>query len=74
MCTAVDRINRLTMCVCLFVCLFQLAEVSDVVVENFVPGKLQQMGLGYNQLSGVNPRLIYCSISGTYNIPVTQGQ
>ncbi|XP_016887069.1 succinyl-CoA:glutarate CoA-transferase isoform X2 [Cynoglossus semilaevis] len=44
--------------------LTELAEVSDVVVENFVPGKLQQMGLGYNQLSGVNPRLIYCSISG----------
>lgn len=69
-----SRSDKQTDCVCVSVCLFQLAEVSDVVVENFVPGKLQQMGLGYNQLSGVNPRLIYCSISGTYNIPVTQGQ
>ncbi|KAE8279553.1 Succinate--hydroxymethylglutarate CoA-transferase [Larimichthys crocea] len=42
----------------------ELAAVCDVLVENYVPGKLQQMGLGHEQLSRVNPRLIYCSISG----------
>uniref|UniRef100_A0A673BVP8 Succinyl-CoA:glutarate-CoA transferase n=1 Tax=Sphaeramia orbicularis TaxID=375764 RepID=A0A673BVP8_9TELE len=42
----------------------ELAAVCDVVVENYLPGKLDQMGLGYHQLSRVNPRLVYCSISG----------
>uniref|UniRef100_A0A3Q2EHH6 Succinyl-CoA:glutarate-CoA transferase n=1 Tax=Cyprinodon variegatus TaxID=28743 RepID=A0A3Q2EHH6_CYPVA len=42
----------------------KLAGVSDVLVENFLPGKLSQMGLGYAELSRLNPRLIYCSISG----------
>uniref|UniRef100_UPI001CD8B935 succinate--hydroxymethylglutarate CoA-transferase-like n=1 Tax=Solea senegalensis TaxID=28829 RepID=UPI001CD8B935 len=42
----------------------ELAAVCDVLVENFIPGKLSQMSLGYEQLSRVNPRLIYCSISG----------
>ncbi|XP_078123603.1 succinyl-CoA:glutarate CoA-transferase [Sander vitreus] len=42
----------------------ELAGVCDVLVENYLPGKLHQMGLGYDQLSRVNPRLIYCSISG----------
>ncbi|XP_020500732.2 succinate--hydroxymethylglutarate CoA-transferase isoform X1 [Labrus bergylta] len=42
----------------------ELAGVSDVLVENYLPGKLLEMGLGYEQLSRVNPQLIYCSISG----------
>ncbi|XP_028424729.1 succinyl-CoA:glutarate CoA-transferase isoform X2 [Perca flavescens] len=42
----------------------ELAGVCDVLVENYLPGKLHQMGLGYDQLIRVNPRLIYCSISG----------
>nr|XP_046227900.1 succinate--hydroxymethylglutarate CoA-transferase isoform X2 [Scatophagus argus] len=42
----------------------QLAGVCDVLVENYLPGKLEQMSLGYKQLSRVNPQLIYCSISG----------
>lgn len=46
-------------------CVSQLAGVCDVLVENYLPGKLQQMGLGYEQLSRVNPQIIYCSISGT---------
>ncbi|XP_076464428.1 succinyl-CoA:glutarate CoA-transferase-like isoform X2 [Babylonia areolata] len=42
----------------------QLASVSDVVVENYLPGKLAAMGLGYPHLSSVNPGLVYCSITG----------
>ncbi|XP_026148553.1 succinyl-CoA:glutarate CoA-transferase [Mastacembelus armatus] len=42
----------------------ELAGVCDVLVENFLPGKLCQMGLGYDQLSETNPGLVYCSISG----------
>ncbi|KAM9332965.1 succinyl-CoA:glutarate CoA-transferase [Pholidichthys leucotaenia] len=42
----------------------QLAAVCDVLVENFLPGKLDQMGLGFGELRLVNPGLVYCSISG----------
>jgi len=41
-----------------------LATRSDVVVENFRPGALAALGLGYDALSEVQPRLIYASISG----------
>ncbi len=40
-----------------------LAAISDVVVENFRPGVMARMGLDYPALSGLNPRLIYCSVS-----------
>jgi len=42
----------------------RLAGESDVVLENFVPGVGDRLGIGYRQLSEVNPRLVYCSISG----------
>ncbi|HEX2171577.1 MAG TPA: CoA transferase [Dehalococcoidia bacterium] len=44
--------------------LIRLAERSDFLVENMTPGTLDRLGLGYNDLRAVNPRLIYCSISG----------
>ncbi|MFL5385212.1 MAG: CaiB/BaiF CoA transferase family protein [Longimicrobiaceae bacterium] len=42
----------------------RLAEDADVVVENFVPGALERMGLGWDALSALNPRLVWCSITG----------
>jgi crotonobetainyl-CoA:carnitine CoA-transferase CaiB-like acyl-CoA transferase len=41
-----------------------LAAQSDVVVENFKLGGLDKYGLDYASLSAINPRLVYCSISG----------
>jgi crotonobetainyl-CoA:carnitine CoA-transferase CaiB-like acyl-CoA transferase len=42
----------------------KLAETADVFVENYRPGSLERMGLGYDQLKAINPRLVYCSVSG----------
>lgn len=42
----------------------RLAEHADVVVENFRPGTAARLGLGYDELTARNPRLIYASISG----------
>ncbi|KAI8366456.1 CoA-transferase family III domain-containing protein [Choanephora cucurbitarum] len=44
--------------------LHDLVKHCDVLVENYLPGKLDQMGLGYKELSEINPRLIYASITG----------
>ena len=41
-----------------------LAKSSDVMLENLAPGSLTRMGLGYKDVSAVNPSIIYCSISG----------
>jgi formyl-CoA transferase len=41
-----------------------LALVSDVLVENYRTGVLDGMGLGYAEIHKINPRLVYCSISG----------
>lgn len=42
----------------------RLIVTSDIVVENFRPGAMDAIGLGYPALSAENPKLIYCSISG----------
>ena len=42
----------------------KLAARADVVMENFRAGVMDRLGLGYEALSAVNPRLIYCAISG----------
>lgn len=42
----------------------RLAADADVVIQNFRPGAMERLGLGYDDLAGVNPDLIYVSISG----------
>lgn len=44
--------------------LHQLAATADVMVENYRPGVAQRLGVDYERLKAINPRLIYCSISG----------
>lgn len=41
-----------------------LAAKCDIVIENYRPGVMDRLGLGYKTLSAINPRLIYCAISG----------
>jgi crotonobetainyl-CoA:carnitine CoA-transferase CaiB-like acyl-CoA transferase len=48
---AIDIVNR-------------LAAKADVVMENFRPGVMDRLGIGYEALRAINPRLIYCTISG----------
>jgi crotonobetainyl-CoA:carnitine CoA-transferase CaiB-like acyl-CoA transferase len=44
--------------------LLRLAETCDVVVENFRPGVMDRLGLGYDDFTAVRPDIIYCSGSG----------
>ena len=41
-----------------------IAARSDVVVENFRPGVVARLGVGYDDVRAVNPRVVYCSVSG----------
>ncbi len=41
-----------------------LIEKSDVLIEQFRPGVMERLGLGYEALAKINPKLIYCSITG----------
>jgi len=42
----------------------RLVPKADVVWENFRPGVMERLGLGYETLAALNPRLIYCAVSG----------
>ena len=42
----------------------KLAADADVVVEGFRPGVVDRLGVGYKQVSEINPRAVYCSVSG----------
>jgi crotonobetainyl-CoA:carnitine CoA-transferase CaiB-like acyl-CoA transferase len=41
-----------------------LAQTADVLIENFRPGTMERLGLGYEDLSKSNPGLVYCAITG----------
>ncbi|HEY5754312.1 MAG TPA: CoA transferase, partial [Steroidobacter sp.] len=42
----------------------RLVKNADVLVENFRPGVMERLGLGYKALASINPKLVYCAISG----------
>ena len=42
----------------------RMARESDVLVQNFRPGSIDRMGLGYEQVREINPAIVYCTISG----------
>ena len=42
----------------------RLAARADVVMENYRPGVMDRLGIGYQALSAINPKLIYCAVSG----------
>ena len=44
--------------------LLQLVETADVLLESFRPGVMERLALGYETLAQVNPRLVYCSLTG----------
>jgi crotonobetainyl-CoA:carnitine CoA-transferase CaiB-like acyl-CoA transferase len=44
--------------------ILELARRADVVLENFVPGVAERLGLGYKALSAANPTVVYASVSG----------
>lgn len=46
------------------VILKKLVAKADVVLQNFRPGTMERLGFGYESLRALNPRLVYCSISG----------
>lgn len=43
---------------------YRLAETTDVVVEEFRPGVTKRLGIDYDTLSKINPRIIYCAVTG----------
>src|SRR5262250_2594053 len=43
---------------------FELARRADVVIENFLPGVAERLGLGYAAVSAVNPAVVYASVTG----------
>ena len=44
--------------------ILKLVKTADVLVENFGPGTMERLGFGYDAISAINPRLIYCSLKG----------
>jgi crotonobetainyl-CoA:carnitine CoA-transferase CaiB-like acyl-CoA transferase len=42
----------------------RLVDTADVLLEGFRPGTMERLGAGYDTLSKINPRLVYCSLSG----------
>src|SRR5215469_10574673 len=42
----------------------RLAKCADVMIENFAPGAIERLGLGYEVIKAVNPAIIYCQVKG----------
>ena len=42
----------------------RLAKCADVMIENFAPGAIERLGLGYEAIKAVNPAIIYCQVKG----------
>lgn len=42
----------------------KLAKLSDVIIESFRPGKMDSLGIGYDDVKKINSKIIYCSLSG----------
>lgn len=49
--------------------IYKLAKTADILVENFGPGTIDRLGFGYEKLSAINDRLIYCSLKGFLSGP-----
>lgn len=47
----------------------KLLPTADVLIENFAPGTMERLGLGYDEVAGVNPSLIYCRLKGFMDGP-----
>jgi crotonobetainyl-CoA:carnitine CoA-transferase CaiB-like acyl-CoA transferase len=43
---------------------YQLAEKADIIVEGFRPGVVKRLGVDYETIAKINPKIIYCSMSG----------
>lgn len=52
----------------------RLAERADVVADNMRPGKMEALGLGYDMIAPVNPRVIYCSVSAAGRVEPIDGK
>src|SRR5579883_3151682 len=47
----------------------RLAAAADVVIENYAPGTMERLGCGYEALSEINPRLVFCALKGFLSGP-----
>ena len=68
---AFDAHNRNKDCICLNLkheearrIFYKLSETADVVVEGFRPGVIKRLGVDYDTIRKINPRIVYCSVSG----------
>jgi crotonobetainyl-CoA:carnitine CoA-transferase CaiB-like acyl-CoA transferase len=49
--------------------ILKMVESADILVENFGPGTMERLGYGYEELSKINPKLIYCALKGFLSGP-----